>query len=579
MRTMRCSLRIRFARPPGRFPTVDHDPGPWWGAVAGDLRYELARLATNTRWWELVCEPSVSAAGALAALRRPETIASVETYVAALAPLEMHLGRLARHLPDLEISLARGPHVRGLDYRSSRAIVDFARRPSRLGKSVTAVLDSLWDGADVLLLAIASPEELLTGTMLALAARAQSPQLYVCLADHSYENFSLGPHLERLRHAGALEQVFDSIVASADERDAVLPALAERLRAGERPRGWLRAAQLGAGSSPTWLAGGLAGEGRSEAFSPQRVVWTRVSRRRCYWGRCAFCVQNVASDDPRSPSIEDVRPAVVRIAARVAAGARHFYFADEALSPHLLRVLSDELLARGLEIRWGCRAKLEAAFSPALAERMRAAGCSEVLFGVETVSPRLLQRMGKVTPGVDADRTATILRDMNRAGIGLHINLLAGFPSATLEETTRDVEWTIAVAKDLRSVTYTFNTFVLYAGSPMLAAPQRFGIEPVDEPGDLVTSHRYRVRPELLAHALAVHEQLPSLARRLRRELGWSRFDHLPGGRSAVELYQSSGHGALMKAAASNPFENPLRARLPDGASSPGLEPCGAAAR
>jgi hypothetical protein len=561
MRSGHRRLRVAYMVPPGRFPTVVHDPGDWWGTVLTDPRFELRHLGGNAQWWRLVCESSPRASSALAAFGDEQTYATCQAYVDAVRALMAFIELCNAQVPALEITLGRGPRVPGLDYSSSAALTAFALRDSPLARSIDALLDRVWLPSDVLLLVATSPDDLLSAAIIADRARKRSSDLHVGLVDHGYENFSLGPHLPALRNAHTLDTVFDTILESKDERDAVTPRLLAALWAGASPAGYLRASDL----PPAEFDGVRDFTPPSpvpDVFTPTGVLWTRVSPRRCYWNRCAFCVQNVKFDDPNRPSTSEVDTAIDRLSAQRAAGYRIFYLSDEALSPHFLHVFCEALLARGLDIRWACRCKMESSFSPDLAATMARAGCYEVLFGIETVSPGLLQRMDKYVSGMDDERTRDVLHLLNRAGIGIHINLIAGFPGAIPRECERDVAWTIETARSMRSTTFTYNVFRLFAGAPMLERPERFGIEPIFDQGDIATSYRYHVSDDLLADHLAINERIPTLAARLDEGLGWTAFDADSGARAAMELYHGSGHGSIMKAAAVDPFSSPAARRF-----------------
>src|SRR5262249_46921842 len=114
------------------------------------------------------------------------------------------------------------------------------------------------------------------------------------------------------------------------------------------------------------------------AFTPELVYWSRISRRRCYWSRCSFCVQNQKYDDPRAPAKSEIFESLERVGALVHGGCRNIIFSDEAVSPASLRPLSDGILERGISFKWACRCKLETSFTSELMELAASAGCYEI---------------------------------------------------------------------------------------------------------------------------------------------------------------------------------------------------------
>jgi hypothetical protein len=190
---------------------------------------------------------------------------------------------------------------------------------------------------------------------------------------------------------------------------------------------------------------------------------------------------------------------------------------------------------------------------------MRRAGCFEVLYGLETISPRMQRRMSKYVEGMDAGRVLSLYRATAEAGLGLHVNLIAGFPGDTPRESAETVEFTVETLKDLDNATFTLNRFTLFPGTPVMKDSASFGVVPTIGPGDMPACYEYTVVPELQQDAAAVEHAIPALRARLLAGLGWDRLGAGPGAGAAVGLYFDSGHGALLKQQERNVFANPLR--------------------
>ena len=93
------------------------------------------------------------------------------------------------------------------------------------------------------------------------------------------------------------------------------------------------------------------------------------------------------------------------------AGYKQFMFSDEAISPSSLNLIADEIAKRGLQIKWACRSKMERAHTPDMFRRLRQSGCFEILFGLETISPRILILMDKSN---QRTRRGRLSRDLSR---------------------------------------------------------------------------------------------------------------------------------------------------------------------
>lgn len=539
---------------PGRFPTVAFDPGEWWPrALAGG--HDVAAYSANVAFWEGLCGSDT-----LAPLRRAETYETTEAYVDAITPLAGAIeGRNATQ-DELAFSVEHGVRVVGLDYGDSAAVVAYAAADTALRDLVRASLPRAVH-AGLVVMAVTCPEELLTALIAARLLKSERPALHVCLADHGHETFTLAAHLDRLREAGTLDSVFDTIVESKQERDEVLPALLDALDRGERPRGYLRVGDL----LPARLALSTGEVGATAAralaqvptFTPEPVVCTRLSPRRCYWSRCTFCVHNLKHEAPESPHRAEIPAAVARLARMQRAGARSFSFIDEALPPAFLHEFCDAAIEADLDITWTCRCKLERSFTPELCDKLAAAGCHEVLFGLESVSPRVLALMDKVVPGLGPAEIAQVFRRLDAAGIALHVNLIANFPGESLEETNASVEFVIRSLESLDSPTFALNRFVLFPGTPIGDDPARFEIALVPPRGDMPVALGYRVTADAKSETDAIDRALPTLRRRMNERLGWGGLGDTAAGRLAMHLYFTTGHSVVLKSrAGDNPFSS-----------------------
>jgi len=580
-------MKVAALMAPGRFPTVDHDPGLWWGAVAA--KHEAVRYGANAAWWRGLCEPQahgrlrsdlawsqrlrgrleLSAAGlpfgerARAAARtlsymgRKEHYASDVAFISGGANLAAFLETLNACQSEMIFGLGWGARVKAVDYADSASLCAYARRDTALSVTIEDSLRAFPVDAGFVAFSATSAEDLLTALIAARLLRRRMPRAHLCLADHGYENFSLQPHMQGLRESARLLGFFDSVVESKDEKDALVPALVAACARGAAPKGFLTARDFPMQPPP---AAGGATPPADRAFSPERVFWTRVSPRRCYWSRCSFCAQNNKYDDPRPPSRSEIAGALGRLEALAAAGTRTFIFSDEALSPAMLRLLADGITERGLDIRWSCRSKLELSHTPELFESLARSGCYEVLYGLESISPRVQKLMSKHTRGLDAAAIKRIFLSMGRAGVGTHVNLIGGHPGDAVVDVEETVDFLLDVLPSVDSTTYVLNQFALFPDTPILLEPGRYGIVPAAG-GDMASSYAFTVaggaRAE--AEAEAVLAALPRLRKKLHDGLGWDRFGRGAGAEAAMDLYFGSGQGAVMKAGGLNPFANPLR--------------------
>lgn len=563
-------MKIAFVLPPSRFPTAVHDPGDWWRVCAGrghDLRY----CNLNTRWWRRICAPdgiahlfrhcedeagrgralatAASATAALAALKRPRTYADASRYKSAVGAVGSHLDCVGALQGEFTVDFGVGPTLRKADYDDSLSLFEHSLAETLLADSIRPLLAEI-AAADIAAFKVTSPQDLLTAMIAARLLRAEAPGIHVCLLDHGYENFSLHACIEALEGTGALALAFDSIIREKDDIPAVMLFLAEALARKERPRGFLGRSDIGIAPTPVEAAASYP-QG-IDTFCDEPVYWMRLSGRSCYWGRCTYCVQNEKFGTKGAPTKSEISASVANIEALIGSGYRRFIFSDEAVSPAALRLFSEEICRRGLKIRWSCRSKLEMQLSGDLIALVARAGCCEILFGMESTSPATLRRMDKFVEGLDVSRVRAIFRDLDAEGVGVHVNLIAGFPFDTRRELTESVEFLIDSLSTVRNATFTVNTFALFPGTPISRDPARFGIERIAKHGDLQQRIPFRFGAAASAVRAEVDAALPGLRSRLLAELGWE-----PSNRDApwLGLYFGTGHGIAFKGAAFNPLD------------------------
>ena len=554
----------------------------WQRFLASNTSVEFNCIGLNHAWWQLVCSSDViqaiakwrslddvddihgpagsmrrtaqNATAALQALKRIDTYQREEAYLKAIGALDRHIANLNSAQPECEISLSFGIVSRQLDYYSSLEIEKFARTPSFLSTTISMAMEKISRSPSVAAFLVTSPFDLATAAIIAANIADRWPDCHRSLIDHGYENYSLEPHAEALLASGALNRIFDSAILSQDDIDILAPTIIERAISGNPLKGFVtrdvaisreREECTPTGSVP-WFP----------IFSPLNVVYARTSPRRCYWSRCTFCTQNAKYADLRAPSRSEVVRSVDQLAWLKSQGISNIYLSDEAISPSALRAFCNEILRRKLEIRWACRCKFERSFSHELLALAARAGCYEILFGLETISTALLARMGKEVEGLDSEGIRRIVRSMAELRIGVHINLINGFPGETLAEAEATRDFVIALLRDHPNATYRVNSFTLFPATPILTDPQSFGIERIWARGDMPAAYGYTLDRDTSRRTNPVKRSYARIVKDIDDSLGWSSLRRTAAGRQAMSLYFGSGHSAIFKTLQTNPFDS-----------------------
>jgi anaerobic magnesium-protoporphyrin IX monomethyl ester cyclase len=160
-------------------------------------------------------------------------------------------------------------------------------------------------------------------------------------------------------------------------------------------------------------------------------------------------------------------------------GARHIFFADEAISPSILKSMSAALEGRDPPLHWcGC-VRFEKTLTRELLERMTRSGCCMLLFGLETASQPIMTHMDK---GTQLDTISRILLDSTRAGIWNHTFFFFGFPGETIDHAQETVNFIYKHQESIHSASP--GAFVLERYSPVHRFPETYGVRRILEDPD-----------------------------------------------------------------------------------------------
>ena len=207
-----------------------------------------------------------------------------------------------------------------------------------------------------------------------------------------------------------------------------------------------------------------------DRYLAPRLVLPLLTARGCYYGKCAFC--NVGYGEPESFSLlrsEMLAEQMCTLKRRY--GVEEIFFSDEALTPRTLRELSLILHRDGTPLLWGGCARFERPLSGELLRLMYAGGCRMILFGLESASEAIIQRMAK---GTQLEHMHRILRESAEAGIWNHTFFFFGFPGETLDDAQQTVNFLYEHRAHINSA--AFGTFLLEIDAPAHRFPASFGI-------------------------------------------------------------------------------------------------------
>lgn len=191
---------------------------------------------------------------------------------------------------------------------------------------------------------------------------------------------------------------------------------------------------------------------------PRGPVATIAASRGCPF-HCEFCDTSTFGAQIRRYSPEAVFNMMQHLNKTYA--IRHIMFVDDLFVASRTRVLKlcELILESGLKMTWTCTARVDTV-KPDVLKQMKAAGCWEISFGLETGSNELLQKMEK---SARVEKSEQAIKWTHEAGIRCKGLFMLGYPG----ETHETIQMTKAFIKRIPLTTMHLTKFTPYPGSPI----------------------------------------------------------------------------------------------------------------
>ena len=193
-------------------------------------------------------------------------------------------------------------------------------------------------------------------------------------------------------------------------------------------------------------------------LSMERFTTMQTSRG-CPWS-CVFCDIPIFNEGRwRSRSPQHV---VDEFKHLQALGYGSVYFVDDhfLLQPRRIEAICQGLNDHGIHMHWGCEGRVDSV-AQHLFPVMAQAHCRTLMFGIESGSQKILDRVRKEQTLAEIDTAVTSAK---RAGIEIvHGFFVIGNP----DETVEDMQATFDFASRLPLDTFGFNRLCVYRGTPL----------------------------------------------------------------------------------------------------------------
>jgi radical SAM superfamily enzyme YgiQ (UPF0313 family) len=193
-------------------------------------------------------------------------------------------------------------------------------------------------------------------------------------------------------------------------------------------------------------------------LSMERFTTMQTSRG-CPWP-CVFCDIPIFNEGKwRARSAQHV---VNELKYLEEQGYGSVYFVDDhfLLQPKRIETICNGVMEAGLRIQWGIEGRVDSV-AQHLFPAMAKAHCRTVMFGIESGSQRILDRLKKEQTLAEV---TTAVKNAKKAGIEIvHGFFTVGNP----DETVEDMQATFDFASTLPLDTFGFNRLCVYRGTPL----------------------------------------------------------------------------------------------------------------
>ena len=223
-------------------------------------------------------------------------------------------------------------------------------------------------------------------------------------------------------------------------------------------------------------------------LSPYPILPVLQSRG-CYWGKCTFCTHSYVYGHRYGKQKTKQMVSELKMLSEKYK-TKYFTFSDEAVSPHSLNDVSDEIIEQGFDLKALALLKFEKVMDEELFRKMKEAGFIFLMFGMESANDRVLSLIDK---GANQEIERDSLRKSSDAGIWNHTFLFFGFPTETRDEAMD----TINFLKDNIENIHSFGpgVFLLNRDSSVFQYPEKYSITKIisDPDSDLAMNLDFEI--------------------------------------------------------------------------------------
>jgi len=172
---------------------------------------------------------------------------------------------------------------------------------------------------------------------------------------------------------------------------------------------------------------------------------------------CTFCDRAVFGCSYRGRSAENVMDEVEELIRKYRVRDIKFFDDTFTLDRRRLDRICELFHERGIDIPWSCLTKVNYVTKEML-EKMRKAGCWQVLYGIESGDPHMLKILKK---GTTVEQNEQAIRWAQQVGLNVRADFIMGTPGDALESMEKTLQFAMRLNPDFAH----FNKFTPYPGT------------------------------------------------------------------------------------------------------------------
>ncbi|MBE7705089.1 MAG: radical SAM protein [Cyanobacteria bacterium SIG29] len=207
----------------------------------------------------------------------------------------------------------------------------------------------------------------------------------------------------------------------------------------------------------------------TEYMLPEPIFPIRASYG-CYWGKCTFCAHYY--NNKKHFFIRKVDDLIEEIKFYIKTyNVNTLCFVDSALPPKYLDEFATKIIEQKIKIYFMMQNRFEDDFDEVLLKKLHKAGLIHCFWGLESASPKILEKMNK---GININTAQKILETAHSVGILNGIYWMYNFPEETIDDFNLTYNF---IKKNIEYIDNVVdNRFMLPTFSYMYSNPKEFGL-------------------------------------------------------------------------------------------------------